>query len=297
MANVGFVGLGVMGSRMVKRLLEAGHAVTGYNRTKSKAQWLVDAGMKWADTPRAAAQAGEFVFSMVTNTEALQAVTTGADGILAGLSANKIYIDMSTVSPSTSRELAKQVESKGAQMLDAPVSGSVITLEEGKLSIMVGGNRSALERARPILEGIGPKVTHVGGNGLAVSMKIATNLSLAVQMLAFSEGVLLAEKSGIPRETAVEVLLNSVIASPMVKYRGPFVLKMPDEAWFDVNMMQKDMLLALEMGRQLEVPLPTTAITNQMLTAARGMGLAEKDFAILFEALTRMAGAGSGKME
>ena len=297
MANVGFVGLGVMGSRIVKRLLEAGHAVTGYNRTKSKAQWLVDAGMKWADTPRAAAQAGEFVFSMVTNTEALQAVTTGADGILAGLSANKIYIDMSTVSPSTSRELAKQVESKGAQMLDAPVSGSVITLEEGKLSIMVGGNRSALERARPILEGIGPKVTHVGGNGLAVSMKIATNLSLAVQMLVFSEGVLLAEKSGILWETAVEVLLNSVIASPMVKYRGPFVLKMPDEAWFDVNMMQKDMLLALEMGRQLEVPLPTTAITNQMLTAARGMGLAEKDFAILFEALTRMAGAGSGKME
>ena len=290
MANVGFVGLGVMGSRMVKRLLEAGHAVTGYNRTKSKAQWLVDAGMKWADTPRAAAQAGEFVFSMVTNTEALQAVTTRPDGILAGLSANKIYIDMSTVSPSTSRELAKQVESKGAQMLDAPVSGSVITLEEGKLSIMVGGNRSALERARPILEGIGPKVTHVGGNGLAVSMKIATNLSLAVQMLAFSEGVLLAEKSGIPRETAVEVLLNSVIASPMVKYRGPFVLKMPDEAWFDVNMMQKDMLLALEMGRQLEVRLPTTAITNQMLTAARGMGLAEKDFAILFEALARMAG-------
>jgi 3-hydroxyisobutyrate dehydrogenase-like beta-hydroxyacid dehydrogenase len=290
MANVGFVGLGVMGSRMVKRLLEAGHAVTGYNRTKSKAQWLVDAGMKWADTPRAAAQAGDFVFSMVTNTEALQAVTTGADGILAGLSANKIYIDMSTVSPSTSRELAKQVESKGAQMLDAPVSGSVITLEEGKLSIMVGGNRSALERARPILEAIGPKVTHVGGNGLAVSMKIATNLSLAVQMLAFSEGVLLAEKSGIPRETAVEVLLNSVIASPMVKYRGPFVLKMPDEAWFDVNMMQKDMLLALEMGRQLDVPLPTTAITNQMLTAARGMGLAEKDFAILFEALARMAG-------
>jgi len=297
MANVGFVGLGGLGSRIVKRLLEAGHAVTGYNRTKSKAQWLVDAGMKWADTPRAVAQAGEFVFSMVTNTEALQAVTTGADGILAGLSANKIYIDMSTVSPSTSRELAKQVESKGAQMLDAPVSGSVITLEEGKLSIMVGGNRSALERARPILEGIGPKVTHVGGNGLAVSMKIATNLSLAVQMLAFSEGVLLAEKSGIPRETAVEVLLNSVIASPMVKYRGPFVLKMPDEAWFDVNMMQKDMLLALEMGRQLEVPLPTTAITNQMLTAARGMGLAEKDFAILFEALARMAGAGSGKME
>jgi 3-hydroxyisobutyrate dehydrogenase-like beta-hydroxyacid dehydrogenase len=182
------------------------------------------------------------------------------------------------------------VETKGAAMLDAPVSGSVITLEEGKLSIMAGGSRQAFDKALPILEAIGPKVTHVGGNGLAVSMKIATNLSLAVQMLAFSEGVLLAEKSGIARKTAVEVLLNSVIASPMVKYRGPFVLDMPDEAWFDVNMMQKDLLLALELGRQLDVPLPSTAITNELLTTARGMGLAEKDFAILFEALARMAG-------
>jgi 3-hydroxyisobutyrate dehydrogenase-like beta-hydroxyacid dehydrogenase len=290
MAAIGFVGLGVMGSRMVRRLLAAGHAVTGYNRTRAKAQWLLDKGMKWADHPRAAAQAGDIIFTMVTNTQALQAVTTGDDGILAGLSAGKIYVDMSTVSPAASRELAKQVEAKGAQMLDAPVSGSVVTLEEGKLSIMVGGTGQAFEKALPILEAIGPKVTHVGGNGLAVSMKIATNLSLAVQMLAFSEGVLLAENSGIARETAVEVLLNSVIASPMVKYRGPFVLTMPDEAWFDVNMMQKDLLLALEMGLQLDVPLPTTAIANQMLTAARAMGLAKKDFAVLFEVLAQMAG-------
>jgi 3-hydroxyisobutyrate dehydrogenase-like beta-hydroxyacid dehydrogenase len=291
MANLGFVGLGVMGSRMVKRLLDAGHAVTGYNRTKAKAQWLLDAGMKWADTPRAAAQSADIIFSMVTNTEALKAVTGGPNGILAGLGAGKIYIDMSTVSPAASRTLAVEVAAKGAHMLDAPVSGSVTTLEEGKLSIMVGGDRAACERARPILQAIGPKVTHVGANGLAVGMKIASNLSLAVQMLAFSEGVLLAEKSGIARETAVEVLLNSVIASPMVKYRGPFVLKMPDEAWFDVNMMQKDLLLALEMGRSLNVPLPTTAVTNEMLTAARGMGFADKDFAVLFETLAKMAGA------
>ena len=292
MAKIGFVGLGVMGSRMAKRLLDAGHDVTGYNRTKSKAQWLLDAGMKWGNTPRAAAGASDVVFSMVTNTEALRAVTEGADGILAGLSNGKIYVDMSTVSPAAIRATAKQVETKGAEMLDAPVSGSVITLEEGKLSFMVGGKRETFEKVLPILQAIGPKATHVGGNGLAVSMKIATNLSLAVQMLAFSEGVLLAEKSGIARATAVEVLLNSVIASPMVKYRGPFVLKMPDEAWFDVNMMQKDMLLALEMGRQLDVPLPTTAITNQMLTTARAMGLAAKDFAIIFEVLARMAGVG-----
>lgn len=295
MANLGFVGLGVMGSRMAKRLLEAGHSVTGYNRTKSKAQWLIDQGMKWADTPRAVAQASDIVFSMVANTAALHAVANGEDGILAGLSRGKIYVDMSTVSPAASRELARRVAEKGASMLDAPVSGSVVTLEQGNLSIMVGGDKETFERVKPVLQDIGPKVNYVGANGLAVTMKIATNLSLAVQMLAFSEGVLLAEKSGIPRKTAVEVLLNSVIASPMVKYRGPFVLEMPAEAWFDVNMMQKDMTLALELGRQLDVPLPTTAITNEFLTAARGMGLAKEDFAVVFEVLAKMAGVESRK--
>lgn len=292
MANLGFVGLGVMGSRIVKRLLDAGHSVTGYNRTKSKAQWLLDGGMKWGESPHAVAKAADVVFTMVSNTSALQSVTGGPNGLLTGLRKGAIFIDMSTVSPAVIRELAAQVVSKGAQMLDAPVSGSVITLEEGKLSIMAGGDRAAFDRVQPILQDIGPKVTYVGGNGMAVSMKIAINLSLAVQMLAFSEGVLLAEKSGIARETAVEVLLNSVIASPMVKYRGPFALGMPDEAWFNVDMMQKDMLLALEMGKQFAVPLPTTAVTNEMLTTARGMGLAEKDFAVLFETLARMSGLG-----
>jgi 3-hydroxyisobutyrate dehydrogenase-like beta-hydroxyacid dehydrogenase len=288
--KVGFVGLGVMGSRMVKRLLDAGRPVVGYNRTRSKAQWLLDLGMEWAESPRAVAEAADVVFTMVTDTRALQAVTEGPDGILAGLGPGKVYVDMSTVSPAASRALAEKVRERGAQMLDAPVSGSVVTLEEGRLSIMVGGDRDAFERVRPILQDIGPVVTHVGGNGQAVLMKVATNLSLAVQMLAFSEGLLLAEKGGIPRETAVHVLLNSVIASPMLKYRGPFVLRMPEEAWFDVDMMQKDLLLALEMGRELDVPLPTTATTNEYLTAARGLGLARYDFAVLFEVLSRLSG-------
>ena len=155
---------------------------------------------------------------------------------------------------------------------------------------MVGGRRETFDRLKPILEDIGPKVTYVGDNGLALSMKIATNLSLAVQMLAFSEGVLLAEKSGIKREVAVDVLTNSAVASPMIKYRGPFVLTMPEEAWFDVNMMQKDMMLALDMGRALDVPLPTTAVSNEFLTAARGMGFEKKDFAVVFDVLAQMAG-------
>jgi 3-hydroxyisobutyrate dehydrogenase-like beta-hydroxyacid dehydrogenase len=291
MANLGFVGLGVMGSGMVNRLLSKGHSVTGYNRTRSKAEWLVKKGMKWGESPRAVVAAVDVTFSMVTNSAALGAVMNGPDGMLAGLTNGKIFVDISTVSPAFSREIAAKVREKGGDMVDSPVSGSVITLEEGKLSVMVGGRKEAFERVKPLLEDLGPKVTYVGENGLALVMKIATNLSLAVQMLAFSEGVLLAEKSGIARATAVDVLTHSVMASPMLEYRGPFVLNMPKEAWFNVNMMQKDMLLALELGRQLNVPMPTTAVTNEFLTAARGMGLMERDFAVVFDVLAQMSGA------
>jgi 3-hydroxyisobutyrate dehydrogenase-like beta-hydroxyacid dehydrogenase len=279
-----------MGSEMVLRLLEKGHTVTGYNRTKSKAQRLIDKGMKWAASPREVAVASDFTFSMVTNSAALESIVDGPEGILAGLSAGKVLIDMSTVSPAFSRSVAAKIREKGADMVDAPVSGSVITLQEGKLSVMVGGRKESFDRVENLLHDIGPKVTYVGDNGLALVMKIAANLSLAVQMLAFSEGVLLAEKSGITREVAVDVLTNSAIASPMVKYRGPFVLKLPDEAWFNVNMMQKDMLLALELGRSVDVPLPTTAVSNEFLTAARGMGLAKEDFAVVFDVLAGMSG-------
>jgi 3-hydroxyisobutyrate dehydrogenase-like beta-hydroxyacid dehydrogenase len=290
MANLGYIGLGAMGSRMANRLLDKGHTVVGHNRTKSKAQWLIDRGMTWSDSPKAVAQAADVVFVMVTDSKALDGVSDGPEGFLAGIRPSSVIIDMSTVSPAVSRAVAEKVRKLGGDMVDSPVSGSPATLDAGKLTMMVGGTRATFERIKPILEDIGPKATHVGDNGLALSLKIAHNLSLAVQMLAFSEGVLLAEKSGIPRDVAVDVLTHSVIGSPMVQYRGPFVLSMPDEAWFNVNMMQKDMLLALEMGRRLDVPLPTTAVTNEFLTAARGMGLAERDFAVVFRVLAQMSG-------
>jgi 3-hydroxyisobutyrate dehydrogenase-like beta-hydroxyacid dehydrogenase len=166
----------------------------------------------------------------------------------------------------------------------------VITLEQGQLSMMVGGEPETFERVKPILLDIAPRVNYVGGNGQAVLMKIAVNLNLQVQMMAFCEGLFLAEKGGIPRETAMRVLLDSVIASPSLKYRAPFILDEPEETWFNVNMMQKDMLLALEMGRQLDVALPTTASSNEYLTAARAMGLAEHDFFIVYKVLARLAG-------
>lgn len=289
-AKLGFVGLGVMGGGVARRLLEAGHKVHGYNRTREKARPLEELGLVLEESPRVVAESADVVLSMVTNVAALRAVAEGDEGILAGLAPGKIWIDMTTAAPSVSRELAAKARERGADMVDAPVSGSVSTLEEGRLSIMVGGQPETFAQAEPILKDIGPKVTHVGDNGQALLLKIAINLSLQVQMVAFSEGLLLAEKDGIDREVALDVMLSSVIASPMLKYRAPFVLEQPEEAWFNVNMMQKDMLLALDLGRELDVPMPTTAISNELLTAARGMGLAHHDFAVVFEVLARLAG-------
>jgi 3-hydroxyisobutyrate dehydrogenase-like beta-hydroxyacid dehydrogenase len=289
-AKLGFVGLGVMGGGIARRLLEAGHEVHGYNRTREKARPLEELGLVLEKSPRAVAESADVVLSMVTNVAALRAVAEGDEGILAGLAPGKIWIDMTTAAPSVSRELAAKARARGADMVDAPVSGSVSTLEEGRLSIMVGGRPETFAQVEPILKDVGPKVTLVGDNGQALLLKIAINLSLQVQMVAFSEGLLLAEKDGIDREVALDVMLSSVIASPMLTYRAPFVLEQPQEAWFNVNMMQKDMLLALDLGRELDVPMPTTAISNELLTAARGMGLAHHDFAVVFEVLARMAG-------
>lgn len=290
MATLGFVGLGVMGGGIARRLLAAGHTVHGYNRTRAKAAPLEELGLVLHGSPREVAAEAEIVLSMVTNVAALRAVAEGPDGILAGLGPGTVWVDMSTAAPAVSRELAERAREAGADLVDAPVSGSVSTLEEGRLSIMVGGSAETFARVEPVLRDVGPVVRHVGRNGQALLLKIAINLSLHVQMTAFSEGLLLAEKDGIDREVALEAMLESVIASPMLKYRAPFVLEQPDEAWFDVNMMQKDMLLALEAGRQLDVPMPTTAASNELLTAARAMGLGGYDFSIVYEVLARLSG-------
>jgi len=292
MTELAFVGLGAMGSRLARRLLDAHHQVVGYNRTPAKARALEAAGLKLAATPRAAAEGAAVVFSMVTDDSALRAIALGADGIVAGLGRGAVWAEMSTVSPAVTRELGEAVTARGAAMLDTPVSGSTITVEQGSASIAVGGDRDALERARPYLAAMAPGgITHVGPLGLAKTMKIATNLGLAVQMLAFSEAVLLAEKAGIARETAVEALLKSVIASPMVKYRGPYVIgKMPRDAWFNLGMIQKDMQLALDQGHASGVALPTTALVQQWLTMARGRGLGERDFGALFDVLAGLSG-------
>ena len=289
MANLGFVGLGLMGSRIVKRLLGAGHQVSGYNRTRAKAEALIQAGMQWKETPGEVAQAADITFSMVMDTAALSSITEGPDGILVGLSPGKIYIDMSTVSPRLTRQLAGRVAATGAQMLEAPVSGSLPAAESGTLIIYVGGSAEALEKARPILEQLSQKIIHVGENGQAIVTKIAINLNLPAQLISLFEGVLLAERSGIPRAAGLDALLNSVIASTAMKYRGPFILKMPEEVWFSAAMMKKDIRLALELGEELGVELRTAKLVDEMLTEAVDLGWGDEDFAVLFRVVEHLS--------
>jgi 3-hydroxyisobutyrate dehydrogenase len=289
MANLGFVGLGMMGSQIAKRLLDAGHQVSGYNRTRAKAEPLIQAGMLWKDSPREVVQAADITFSMVMDTAALSSITEGDDGILAGLSAEKIYVDMSTVSPKASRSLSGRVADTGAQMLEAPVSGSLPAAESGTLFLYVGGNAETLEQVRPIFEQISQKIIHVGGNGQAIAVKIAINLNLPIQLVSLFEGVLLAERSGVPRAEALDALLNSVGASPAMKYRAPFMLKMPDEVWFSAEMMKKDIQLALELGEDMGVALTTVRLVDDMLDKAITMGWGSQDFAVLYRVVEQLS--------
>ena len=291
--RVGWLGLGSMGGLVVERLVNAGRQVTGWNRTVQKGEALVAKGMRWGDSPRELAQGSDVVFSMLTDAAAVEAVAGGPDGLIAGLRPGAVYADLSTISPDASRALAERVAEAGATMLDAPVSGSPATLAEGRLAIMIGGDEDAFERIKPILLDIGPKVTRIGGNGLALQTKIAINLALVVQVTAFCEGVALAEQGGVEREAAVQAMLQSVVSSPVLNYRGPFILegRMPEEALADVTLQQKDMLLALELGRKLGSPLPLTAAANEMLNACRGLGIGHHDFVVVHRVYRELAGA------
>jgi 3-hydroxyisobutyrate dehydrogenase-like beta-hydroxyacid dehydrogenase len=290
--NIGFVGLGAMGQLIVPRLMAGGHHVIGWNRSAAKAKPLVDRGMALADSPRAVAQACDIVFSIVTDGAAVKAIALGPDGILSGLRSDGIYVDMSTIAPHDSRAVAQEFARAGRTMLDAPISGSPVTVQSGQASLMVGGDKAALERIMPVLLAIGPKVTYVGDNGLACQMKIAVNLLLMVEVIAFGEAVALAEKGGVAREVAVDAILKSVAASPVLGYRGPFILegKMPAVPLADVTLQQKDMLLALDLGRRLGSPVPLAAAANEMMNACRGLGIDNRDFVTAHEVYRRLGG-------
>jgi 3-hydroxyisobutyrate dehydrogenase-like beta-hydroxyacid dehydrogenase len=288
MTTIGFVGLGAMGVPLAGRLLP-GNQVYGTNRTRTRADALIGQGLIWRDTPREVAQAAQVVFSMVTDGDALAAIAEGPDGVLAGLRPGALYVEMSTVSPRASRELAARVESAGAIMLDAPVSGSVPAAETGTLAIMVGGPDTAFARAEPLLRRLGSTVTHVGANGQGLLLKLAINISLATQMLAFSEGLLLAERGGIDLALAASTMTGSPIGSPMLQARAPLAINLPEQAWFDVRLMHKDIRLALDAARNSGITLPAASAADGVLSDAEAIGYAHRDIAALFQVLAKKA--------
>ena len=288
-AAVGVVGLGAMGRQFAGRLLGAGYEVHGTDRTATRARPLIARGLHWQGTPREVAAAAEVVISMVTDDSALEAITTGPDGIVAGLSPSTVYVDMSSVSPHASGQTAERVRATGAHMVDAPVSGSVPQAEQGTLAIMVGGDETTFRRVEPLLRHLGQSVTHVGGNGAGALLKLAVNISLAVQTLAFSEGLLVAERGGIDPRLAAQVMAGSPIGSPMLKTRVPLLLDLPDQAWFPIRLMHKDIRLALEEARRMGVALPSATAAAGVLDSAGKLGYGERDIAGLHEVLAKIS--------
>jgi 3-hydroxyisobutyrate dehydrogenase-like beta-hydroxyacid dehydrogenase len=286
--KVGFVGLGSMGSGIARRIMDAGHTVVCWNRTKSKAEDLLAAGMGWAETPREVAEQCDVVFTMLTNTAAIQANAHGEDGLIAGLRPGTVWADLSTIAPDASVELAEEVAKTGAFYLDTPVSGSPATLAAGQMSVMVGGERAAYDHVEEVLLAIGPKVTYIGTNGHAILTKVAINLTLVVSVTAFAEAVALVEKAGVDRAAVVDAALKSVIASPVIGYRAPLLVD-DNEVYADVELQQKDLVLAQELGRRLGAMVPTCSAASEMLSAARSSDLADRDFLVSVSDVYRRA--------
>jgi 3-hydroxyisobutyrate dehydrogenase-like beta-hydroxyacid dehydrogenase len=292
--TLGFVGLGHMGGNMAARLLAAGYTVYGEERSREHAQHLIDAGLQWRDTARDVAAAADFILTSLPDDRVLDEVASGPTGLLAGLGPGKVWLELSTVSPSASRTLASRASGLGASMLDAPVSGSVPQVQSGTLTIMVGGDEGAYRRAEPILEVLGSP-HHIGANGQGLVLKLAINISLPVQMLAFGEGLLLAVRSGVDPQRALDVMESSAIGSPMLRARAPLILDPPtDDAWFDIAFMHKDIELALDAARSLGVPLETAQTASRVLAQAEALGYERRDLAALFQVLERIAAGDPG---
>jgi 3-hydroxyisobutyrate dehydrogenase-like beta-hydroxyacid dehydrogenase len=286
--TIGFIGLGHMGGNMAARFLRAGYTVLGTSRAQEHARGLIDDGLAWRDTPRNVAAAADVVFTSLPNDDVLQAVASSRDGLLAALGTGKTWVDVSTISPSLSRSLATHARATGAFMLEAPVSGSVPQVRSGTLTIMVAGDKHAYARVESVLRELGTP-NYVGETGHAQLLKLAINISLAVQMLGVAEGLLLAERGGIDPKLALGVMTSSAIGSPMLKARAPLILDLPEEAFFDIGLMQKDIELARGSAHELGVVLPTVDRVAEILSVASQLGYERRDIAALFQFAERMS--------
>jgi len=288
--SIGWIGIGNMGQPMSKRLIDSGYDLVVYNRTRAKTAELAKLGARVASTPKELAQDTEFVFTMVSDSIALETVTLPPNGILAGAKPGNIIVDMSTISPDTSIRLAKAAEEKTVSLLRAPVSGSTTMAEAGTLGIMVSGSQDSYERALPLLQVLGKKIFYLGLGEEARYMKLAVNMIIGATCQGMAEALVFGKRAGLAADKMLDVINNSAIASPFTNYKTKTLVTRDFTPAFTVKMMEKDMDLVLSEATQLHVPLPVTAYVRQMLTAAKATGKGNLDFCSLCLLAEELAG-------
>jgi 3-hydroxyisobutyrate dehydrogenase len=291
--KVAFLGLGNMGGPMARNVLKAGHELTVYNRTAAKTKPLADAGAKVAETPVQAARGAGIVCFCVSTPDDVRSVVLGDEGALSGAESGAVFVDFSTVDPETSRELAEACSSEGVDFLDAPVSGGVEGAAAGSLTVMVGGEAGAVERARPVLDAVGERVVHTGPSGSGSAVKLINQMLVGVNLAAVLEAFVMAEAAGIDTRMLCEILGTSAGSSTMLTRATGLLLERNFEPGFTVDLLSKDLDLGMRMGRDLRSPLFTLAVARQLYTAASAAGLGGKDMTAAVIPMQRLRKADS----
>ncbi len=290
MERVGFIGIGLMGKEMSRRILEAGYPLTVWNRTKERADFLLKRGAQWVDSPRAVALASDVVITMVTDSEASEEVICGKMGILQGSHPGLILIDMGSIAPEMSRLIAERAKAKGVPMLDAPVTGNPKVAIEGKLGIMVGGPRETFNACLPLFEKMGVKIIHVGQeNGKGTTLKLINNLILGIALEAAAEALVLAAKAGIDPQKVIDITSVGGARTGAMETRGPRMIRRDFSPHFSANNMYKDLSSALKLAEEVGVSLPATSVCREMLRAVRTQGQGGMDSCIVMTVIEAMA--------
>ena len=289
MQRIGFIGLGLMGQHMARRLLEAGHPLTVWNRTTEKAQALRAAGAAWAASPKTLALSSDVVITMVTDSASSEEVSCGPDGVLAGARPGLTLIDMSSITPETSRSIAERARAKGIAMLDAPVTGAPKAASEGKLGVMVGGPRETFDACLPIFQVMGVKIVYAGPNGMGSTLKLVNNLILGVAIHAASEALVLATKAGLDPQAVIEITSVGGARTGAMETRGPRMVQRDFSPHFSVNNMYKDLSNVVKLAEECGVSLPVAGAAREILRAAKSQGKGDLDSCAVMTVLEAMA--------
>ncbi len=288
MERIGFIGLGIMGQPMCLNLLKAGYSITAFNRTASKLEAVVKKGAKKADTPAQVAKESDIVITIVTDSEDVEQVILGQEGVMYGAKAGSVVIDMSTISPSVTQDIAKQLLKKDIDMLDAPVSGGDVGARAGTLAIMVGGKKEVLERCMPVLNVMGKTVTHVGTHGMGQTVKLCNQILVSVTNMAVCEALMLAKKSGVDPDVMIKATANGAAGSWQLSNLGPKMAERDFAPGFMIDLQQKDLRLALERVRELSLASPALAMVNQLFSACQAHGEGREGTQALIKSLERL---------